>query len=96
MPPALQSEPVIENRRDEFILSTDRERLDIDVIHGFLSESYWASGIAREIVARSIENLLCFGIYQAGQQIGFARAPKWPQISMELCNPDIYKREVLK
>jgi len=73
MPPATQSEPAIEYRKDEFVLSTDRERLHLDVINGFLTECYWAKGISREIVARSIENSLCFGIYDRNQQVGFAR-----------------------
>ncbi len=60
-------------RNGEFVLSTDRERLDLDVIHGFLTESYWAKGIPRETVARSIENSLCFGVYADGKQVGFAR-----------------------
>lgn len=55
------------------MLSTDRERLDLDVIHGFLTACYWAKGIPRETVARSIENSLCFGIYSGNQQAGFAR-----------------------
>jgi len=55
------------------VLSTDRERLDLDVIHGFLTACYWAKGIPRETVARSIENSLCFGIYSGNQQAGFAR-----------------------
>ena len=73
MIPATQSDQVIEHRRGEFLLSTDPERLDVDVIHGFLSESYWAKGIPREVVARSIQNSLCFGVYANGGQIGFAR-----------------------
>lgn len=67
------SQSVIEHRKDEFVLSTDRERLDLNVIHGFLTESYWAKGISREIVDRSIKNSLCFGIYTQGKQVGFAR-----------------------
>jgi hypothetical protein len=63
----------VEVRRGEFVLSTDRERLDLDVIHGFLTDCYWAKGIPREVVARSIENSLCFGIYAKEQQIAFAR-----------------------
>jgi len=43
------------------------------VIHGFLTECYWAKGIPREVVARSIENSLCFGMYHDRKQIGFAR-----------------------
>jgi len=73
MLPAIQSEPAVEYRKGEFVLSTDRERLDLDVIHGFLTECYWAKGISREIVARSIENSLCFGVYSGNQQVGFAR-----------------------
>ena len=56
-----------------FLISTDRSKLDVDVIHGFLSRSYWAAGISRETVVRSIENSLCFGVYDNSSQIGFAR-----------------------
>jgi len=56
-----------------FLISTDRSKLDVDVIHGFLSRSYWALGIPRETVERSIENSLCFGVYDNSSQIGFAR-----------------------
>jgi N-acetylglutamate synthase-like GNAT family acetyltransferase len=62
-----------EHRRGKFLISTDRKRLDLNVIHAFLTECYWAKGILREIVARSIENSLCFGVYEERQQIGFAR-----------------------
>jgi GNAT superfamily N-acetyltransferase len=62
-----------EYRQGDFVISTDPERLDLDVIHGFLTECYWAKGIPRETVARSIENSLCFGVYAEGKQIGFAR-----------------------
>jgi GNAT superfamily N-acetyltransferase len=68
------SEAAMEYRRGEFLISTDRERLSLDVIHGFLTNCYWAKGISQEIVARSIENSLCFGIYEdSGAQVGFAR-----------------------
>jgi GNAT superfamily N-acetyltransferase len=63
----------IEERRGEFLLSTDCNRLDLDVIHGFLTASYWAQGIPREVVGCSIGNSLCFGVYKAQQQLGFAR-----------------------
>jgi GNAT superfamily N-acetyltransferase len=65
---------IAEYRRDEFVISTDRERLSLDVVHGFLTNCYWAKGIPREVVARSIEHALCFGIYDGdGAQVGFAR-----------------------
>jgi GNAT superfamily N-acetyltransferase len=65
---------VIEHRHGEFLISTDRERLSLDVIHGFLTNCYWAKGIPREVVERSIEHSLCFGIYDGRTaQVGFAR-----------------------
>ena len=55
-------------------ISDDPALLDLDVIHGFLSqESTWAQGIAREKVAKSIAHSLCFGAYEDGAQVGFAR-----------------------
>jgi GNAT superfamily N-acetyltransferase len=54
-------------------VTTDRSRLDLDVIHGFLTTSYWARGIPRDVVARSLEHSLCFGAFDEGRQVGFAR-----------------------
>jgi GNAT superfamily N-acetyltransferase len=71
---AANPEAVVEHRRGEFLISTDPARLDIDVIHGFLTNCYWAKGIPRELVARSIEHSLCFGVYDgSGAQVGFAK-----------------------
>jgi GNAT superfamily N-acetyltransferase len=67
------SDKVVEYRRDEFLISTDRERLSLDVVHGFLTNCYWAKGIPREVVVRSIEGALCFGVYEGSVQVGFAR-----------------------
>ena len=65
---------VSEFRRDEFVISTDPARLDLDVIHEFLTNCYWAKGISRDVVARSIKHALCFGIYDGSRaQVGFAR-----------------------
>jgi len=65
---------VLEHHRGEFLISTSRDRLSVDVVHGFLTNCYWAKGIPREVVARSIEHSLCFGIYEdSGAQVGFAR-----------------------
>jgi GNAT superfamily N-acetyltransferase len=59
--------------RAGFTISTDPARIELDVVHGFLTASYWAEGIPREVVRRSIEHSLCFGLYQEDRQIGFAR-----------------------
>ncbi len=60
--------------KDGFRISTDPAELDLGLIHDFLSQrSYWARGIPPEIVRRSIENSLCFGLYHGHRQVGFAR-----------------------
>lgn len=68
-----QSE-IREYRKEQFLISTDPAKLDVDSIHAFLSQSYWETkGIPKEIVARSIRGSLCFGVYEGQQQVGFAR-----------------------
>lgn len=60
--------------RNEFSISTDKTRLDIDLIHNFLStKAYWCLNIPKETVRKAIQNSLCFGVFQNGSQIGFAR-----------------------
>jgi len=61
------------DRARNIVVTTDRSRLDLDVIHGFLTTSYWARGVPREIVARSMEHSLCFGAFDEDRQVGFAR-----------------------
>jgi GNAT superfamily N-acetyltransferase len=60
-------------RRGEYLVSTDRSLLDLQVIHGYLSTSYWAAGVPEEVVGQSIENSLNFGVYRGEEQVGFAR-----------------------
>ena len=62
-----------EQHRDGLTVSTDPSRLDVDAIHAFLTTSYWAEGIPRETVARSLRGSLCFGLYDGNRQIGLAR-----------------------
>ena len=56
-----------------YTVSCDPARLDINVIHGFLSQSYWAKSIPRVLVEKSIRHSLCWGVYHHAAQIGFAR-----------------------
>ena len=63
-----------ESRRENYLISTDPSKLSLDVIYRYLSEeSYWAKGIPRTVVKRSIANSICFGVYVNSEQIGFAR-----------------------
>ncbi|HEX6912953.1 MAG TPA: GNAT family N-acetyltransferase [Longimicrobium sp.] len=59
---------------DALRLSTDAAEMDVDAIHAYLSAaSYWARGIPRETVARAVRNSLCFGVFDGGAQVAFAR-----------------------
>jgi len=59
--------------RDGAIVTTDPARVDLDVVHGFLTTSYWCAGIPRELVARAIANAIPFSVWVDGRQLGFAR-----------------------
>ena len=70
----------MEFTKDRFFISTEKEKFDIDLIHSFLTRSYWAEGISKEIIKQSIEGALCFAVFEndkqampAGRQVGFAR-----------------------
>lgn len=60
------------SKRD-FEISTDPLRIDVETVHEFLTNSYWAKGITLDLVRQSIENSICFGVYYGQEQIGFAR-----------------------
>jgi GNAT superfamily N-acetyltransferase len=86
---ALGGEPLVESTRDDFLLSTDRGRLDFEMVHRFLAEeSYWARGITTDRLRVALAHSLCFGLYHRAAlavedpiqsapgdavQIGFAR-----------------------
>jgi GNAT superfamily N-acetyltransferase len=66
-----------ELHHDGYLISDDPALLDVDAIHAYLTRSYWAEGIPRDIVARSLANSLCLGVYTTTtprQQIGLVRA----------------------
>lgn len=60
-------------QRGAYTISTDKARLDIGVIHAFLTTSYWAEGRSIETIRVSIENSIAFGVYNGDEQVGFAR-----------------------
>jgi GNAT superfamily N-acetyltransferase len=65
--------PYVRTRPDGAEVSDDPARLDFDVVHGYLTRSYWSPGIARDRVERAARHSLAFGLYDAGVQIGYAR-----------------------
>ena len=64
---------MIDTESQEIVVTTDPSRLDLDVIHGYLTRSYWARGISRDLVARAMAHSLCFGAFAGDRQVGFAR-----------------------
>ena len=58
---------------EDFTISTDPARIDVAAVHAYLTTSYWANGITREAVERSIAYSMPFGVYEAKKQVGFAR-----------------------
>ena len=72
-------------------ISTDPQRLDIDAIHAFLSRSFWAEGIPKELVEKAIANSLSFGLFDDGSQVGFARVVTDRATFAYLC--DVYVLE---
>ena len=65
---------VYQFKQNDYLLSTDKNLLQTDVIHTFLAaQSYWAKDIPKSVVEKSIDASLCFGIYHNDEQVGFAR-----------------------
>ena len=60
-------------KQDNYRISTEKRELNIDLIHQYLSHSYWAEGIKKDLIIKSISGSLCFGLYDKSRQIGFAR-----------------------
>ncbi len=63
----------MEWHRANYVISTDKAKLNFRAIHDFLKNSYWAKEIPFGIMRKSIDHSLCFGVYDAAAQVGFAR-----------------------
>jgi GNAT superfamily N-acetyltransferase len=72
---AAENTEYTEYTKDNFSISTDQGKLDIETIHNFLANAYWSKNIPRSIVEKAIRHSLCFGVYddRTGAQIGLAR-----------------------
>ena len=62
-----------EFKRDNYLISTDPSKIQLKVVHEFLADSYWAKNIPIELVKKSLDNSLCFSLFNDDLQIGFAR-----------------------
>ena len=63
----------MEYRKDDFLITTDKEKIDTEYVHRFLRNSYWAQDIPLENVKKRIQGAICFSVFHLDQQIGFAR-----------------------
>lgn len=60
-------------KKGDYIISTEKSKIDVEEVHRFLSHSYWAENVPKNIVQKSIDNSFCFGVYHHDKQAGFAR-----------------------
>ena len=82
---------ILETHRDQFTISTDPARLDINAITDMLTRAYWAKGRPREHTERAFANSLVFGVYEGERQIGFARVVSDYAIFAYLCDVFIHE-----
>jgi len=64
----------MEWRREQYSINTDKSKLDVGMVHHFLyTTAHWSIGRPMSIVRKSIDNSICFGVYDGDEQVGFAR-----------------------
>jgi len=80
-----------ERSRDTFRITTDVASMDLDAIHAYLTRSYWAEGISKDLMAQAMAGSLCFGLLDGARQIGFARVVTDRATYAYLC--DVYVLE---
>ena len=82
---------ILETHKDNFTISTDPARLDMDAVCDFLTRAYWALGRPRERTERALANSLVFGLYAGEKQIGLARVVSDYAVFAYLCDVFIHE-----
>ena len=82
----IETGKIFEYKKNNFAISTNPELLDLEMVHGFVTQSYWARGIPKELVIKSINHSFCFGLYDQERQIGFARLITDFTTEAEICD----------
>lgn len=59
--------------KDDYCITTDKEKIDIVCVHQFLTQSYWAKNIPLSVVQQSVKGSLCFAVLHQQKTVGFAR-----------------------
>jgi len=91
MPKLFSTMGHIEYLKDSYRITTDPDQIDVDAVHGYLTQSYWARGIPRDTVAKSIRHSLCFSVFHGVRQVGLARVVTDRATFAYLC--DVYVLE---
>ncbi|MBI2331285.1 MAG: GNAT family N-acetyltransferase [Chloroflexi bacterium] len=81
----------MEYTKEKFTISDDSSRLDVNAICDFLSRAYWADKRPRDVIEKSIQFSLNFGVYDGDRQIGFARVVTDRAIFAYLCDVFIHE-----
>jgi len=68
------TDPTVEFHRGEFIVSTDRARIDPDAALALVHATHWGGGMDRAVLLRAIANSISFGVFKGKTLIGFGRA----------------------
>lgn len=71
---------------EDYEISDDPTRIELDAVSGFLGRSYWAANRSRDAIAQTIGNSLCFGAYQGAKQVAFARVVTDSAVMYWLCD----------
>lgn len=82
---------IIEYQKDDFHITTDFRRIDINVVCSLLAQSYWANSRKRDVIIKSLENSLCFSLFHKERQIGLVRVITDYATSAYLCDVIIAK-----
>ena len=82
---------ILEHHRDNFTISTDFNRLDIDTIFNFLQRAYWANTRPRERTEKALQHSLVFGLYDRDRQIGVGRVVSDYSVFAYLCDVFIHE-----
>ncbi len=64
---------ILEEHRGNFTVTSDLSRMDLNVVHGYLSRAYWCEGLPRETLEQAMRSSICFGVFEGEKQVGFAR-----------------------
>lgn len=64
---------IVNYEKEDFIITTDYNKIDIENVYSLLSKSYWANSRKKDVIIKSLQNSLCFSMFHNSKQIGLVR-----------------------